>query len=105
MVFTPQANYIILEPNTPVRLRVKAARQEDRPITDPVSRQPKIINVLVLDVTELNGQPLAKELSFTSFKAQQALAPLLNSGEAFRRILEVTYRPKGFATEYEFRVL
>ena len=105
MTFTPQANYIILETNVPTRVRVKGARQQDRPIRDPDTGKGKVVNVLVLDVTELNGQPMEKELSFTSFKAQQSLSPLINSGELFRKILEVTYRAKGYATEYEFRLL
>ncbi len=105
MVFTPQASYIVLEPNVPARLRVKAARQEDRPIRDPDTNAAKIINVLVLDVTEINGQTVAKELSFTSFNAQQELAPLINSGEIFRKVLEITYRPGGRLTRYELRLL
>ena len=105
MVFTPQASYIVLEPNVPARVRVKAARQEDRPIRDPDTGAAKVINVLILDVTELNGQAIQKELSFTSFHAQEDLAPLINSGEVFRKVLEVTYRPGGRLTRYEFRLL
>lgn len=105
MVFTPQSSYIVLEPNVPARVRVKAARQEDRPVRDPDTGQAKVLNVLVLDVTELNGQAIQKELSFTSFNAQQDLAPLINSGELFRKVLEVTYRPGGRLSRYELRVL
>ncbi len=105
MTFTPQTNYIVLEPNVPARVRVKAAQLQDRPIRDPDTNQAKMISVLVLSVTELNGQALEKELSFTSFKAQQMLAPLINSGELLRKVLEVTYRPAGRLTQYEFRLL
>ena len=105
MTFTPQASYIVLEPNVPARVKVAKARLEDRPIRDPDTNQSKVVSVLVLDVTELNGQPLQKELSFTSFKAQQALSPLINSGELMRKTLEVTYRPAGRLTNYEFRLL
>ncbi len=105
MVFTPQASYIVLEPNKPTRVKVKAAKQEDRPISDPDTREAKILNVLVLAITEVNGQAVQKELSFTSFNAQQELAPLINSGELFRKTLEVTYRPGGRLTRYEFRLL
>ena len=104
MTITPQPSFLVLEPNKPVTLKVRAARLEDRVVTDPRTRQGKVLSVLVLDVTQVNGVERETSLSFTSFKAQQTIAPLANSGELFRRQVQVTYRPKGafgYGTEYE----
>ena len=101
----PTPSFLVLEPNRPAELRVKAARLEDREITDSVKRQKKTLSILVLDVTEVNGKPMETSLSFTSFKAQQALAPLINSGELFRKRLWITMRGVGWSTEYEIRLL
>lgn len=102
---SPVPSYLVLEPGRPVKVRVKDWRQEDRTITDPATKQPKSVNILVLSVSEVDGQPRETTLSFTSFKAQQLLAPLLNSGLVRSRVLEVVRRPAGYATEYEFRLL
>ena len=104
MTITPQPSFLVLLPNVPVTLRVRAARLEDRPVTDPKTRRAKVLSVLVLEVDQVNGADRQTTLSFTSFKAQQTIAPLANSGELFRRQVQVTYRPKGafgFGTEYE----
>ena len=105
MAIQPHPSFLVLEPNVPVRVKAKAARMETREITDPKTRQVKPLDMLVLDITEVNGVPEQTVLSFTSFKAQQALAPLVNSSELFRKVLEVTRRPRGYATEYELRLL
>lgn len=102
---TPLASFVVLEPGRPVRLRARSARMETRDIRDPATERLKSADALVLDVYEVDGQPRETTLSLLSFKAQSALAPLINSGEAFRRELEITRRPRGFATEYEIRAL
>lgn len=101
----PQPSFLALEPNRPYRLRASGARLEDREITDPVTRQPKRVSVLVLDITHVNGETQPTTLSFTAFKAQQALVPFVNSGELFRRTFQLTRRGVGYATEYELVLL
>jgi len=105
MVITPQPSYVVFPPNKPVRLRVRRAYQEDRPILDGRTRQPKVVNTLVLEVTEVDGVARETQASFIAFKAQQTLAPIINSGEIFRRVVEITYRPAGYQTEYEVHLL
>lgn len=105
MVVTPQPSYVTFPPNKSVRLRVRRAYQEDREITDPKTRVRKTVNALVLEVTEVDGVARETLASFVSFKAQQALAPHINSGELFRHVVEITYRAAGYASEYEVRLL
>ena len=101
----PRPSFLKLQPGKPYIVLAKAARYEDRVITDPVSKQQKTLSVLVLDLVEVDGVDQETQLSFTSFKAQQALDPLLKAGQLLMRPLQVTWSPKGFATDYEFRIL
>lgn len=97
--------FLALEPDTPVTVRVTSARLEDRETRDPATGIVSLKQALALEITEVNGQPLATSLSFLSAKAINALRPHIDSGEITRRRLQVTRRGRGYATEYEFRLL
>ena len=102
---TPIPSFLVLKPNVPVRLRVRGVRQEEQLITDPETQQTKPLSVFLLDVTEVDGQPRVTTFSITSYNLQQALTPYIQSGELFRRILQVTKRGAGRGTKYEFQLL
>lgn len=101
----PEASFVLFPPDTPVRLRISGARMEDRVRVDPVTRKEGEVRALILDVTEVNGEVRRTTASFLSIKAQETLATYINSGEIFRRTVEITRRRSGYATTYEIRLL
>ena len=102
---TPIPSFVVLKPNIPVRLRVSGSRQVEQTIIDPETQRAKPLSVYILEVTEVDGQPRQTTLSVTSYNLQQVLTPFINSGELFRRVLQLTRRGSGRGTHYEFQLL
>jgi hypothetical protein len=96
----PEPNYVQLEPEKTKRLRFDQWWWEDRQITDPRTRRPKTVKVMVLHATEEDGNPVDKPLSVLSFRLQQTLAPLIETGAIFTRTVSITWYPRDYATEY-----
>jgi hypothetical protein len=97
---TPQPNYVQLEPEKTKRLRFDGWNWDDREITDPKTRQVKQVKVMVLHATEEDGNKIDKPFSVLSYKLQQTLAPLIDTGALFTRLVSITWYPRGHATEY-----
>lgn len=97
---TPTPNYIKLEPEKTKVLRFDKWYWEDRDITDPKTRQPKPVRVMVLHATEEDGKTVDLPFSALSYKLQQILAPLINSGALFTRPVSFTWHPRDYSTEY-----
>ncbi len=97
---TPQPNYVKLEPGITKRLRFDKWWWDDRTITDPKTRQPKPVKVMVLHTTEEDGKIVDLPFSVLSYKLQQTLAPLIDTGALFTRLVSITWYPQDHATEY-----
>ena len=96
----PEPNFVKLEPEKTKRLRFDRWGWEDRQITDPKSRQLKTVRVMVIHATEEDGSPVDKPFSALSYKLQQTLAPLIDTGALFTRLVSITWYPRDHATEY-----
>ena len=99
------ANYIVLEQSVPKRLHAVSHRYEDREITDPDTKQSKVIRVLVFRVDEEDGRPISKEYSVTSEKLAQQLSPMLPNNAYSEWTMEVTKVGKGRQAEFPLRWL
>lgn len=97
---TPQPSYVQLEPEKTKRLKFDKWWFEDRQITDPKSRQGKTVKAMVFHVTEVDGQPADTVFSVISYKLQQTLAPLIDTGQLFTRRIDITHYPRDYSTEY-----
>jgi len=97
---TPEPNYVQLEPEKTKRLRFDKWWWDDRTITDPKTRQAKPVRVMVLHTIEEDGNKIDKPFSVLSYKLQQTLAPLIDTGALFTRLVSITWSPRGHATEY-----
>ncbi len=93
-------NYVAFEDGASKRLHFTADHLGDRPVRDPLLGVEKMLTVLVLQVDEEDGQPVAKLLSITSqnFAAQLAgyLPNQLYRGYDFI----ITRRGTGFGIKY-----
>jgi len=98
-------NYVTLPPNTPVRMRLKNPRIEERQIRDPKTGLTKTVRALVFDVYELNGTPGHWIFSTLSEKLATQLMALWERGILQEHAVEITRIPRDFATEYEVRVI
>jgi hypothetical protein len=96
----PQPNYIKLEPNKTKTLKFDRWSWEDRPIVDPKTSHSKTVKVMVFHVTEEDGKPVDTVFSALSYKLQQTLAPLIETGVLFTRKISITWYPRDYATEY-----
>ena len=96
----PEPNYVELEPEKTKKLKFDRWWWEDRTIADPRTRQPKTVKVMVLHATEEDGSPVDKPFSALSYKLQQTLAPLIDTGTLFTRQVSITWHPRDYASEY-----
>jgi hypothetical protein len=96
----PQPNYVKLEPEKTKRLKFDKWWWDDRQITDPKSRVQKTVKAMVFHVTEEDGQPADTTFSVLSYKLQQTLAPLIDTGVVFTRRVNITWYPRDYSTEY-----
>jgi hypothetical protein len=104
MVSVPKA-YVELLPERPKRLLFDKWWYEDRQITDPATKRVKTQTAMVLHVTQEDGAAVDKTYSTLSVKHMEDLKGLIDSGQAFTRMIEIVRHPRGYATDYEVRVL
>ena len=101
----PAKNYVELEPEKPKRMLLDRWWWEDRQITDPKSKMLKTSKVMVFHVTQEDGEKVDKIFSALAYKLQEMLAPYIETGQIFTRIVEITHYPRDYATEYAFRLV
>jgi len=104
MVF-PVANYVKLEPNKPKRMLFDRWWWEDRQITDPKSKMLKTSKVMVFHCYQEDGEKVDKIFSALAYKLQESLAPYIETGQAFTRMIEITHYPQDYATDYAVRIV
>ncbi len=97
-------NFVQLSEGIPKRLRFIGYTIEPRTITDPQTKQPKVVQALILQVNEEDGIPVAKIYSVTSEKHAQQFAPFLADGSIKTRAFTITMTGRGFLREYQTRV-
>lgn len=99
------ANYVKLEPNVEKLLmfREGSFRIEQRPITDPVTKQPKIVNAAVIDVVSEDGTPATKTFSTLSEKLASTLQAAHNNGTLYRYRWGIKQIGTGYRREYQTR--
>jgi hypothetical protein len=93
-------NYVILETGRPARLHFRDHHIEPRTITDPLTRQPGSRNVLVFEVDELNGAPVAARYSTMSEKHAGQFAPYLPDKSYQLYNFTITAIGEGFMRHY-----
>lgn len=101
----PIAQYVVLEKEKPKRMLFNRWWWEDRQITDPKSKRLKTARVMVFHVTQEDGERVDKTFSVLAYKLQQSLAPLIETGQIFTRLVELTWYPRDYATEYALRLI
>lgn len=100
-------NYIRLESEKQKVLRFKheSFRIEPREITDPDSKNPKIVNAAVMDVTEEDGQAISTTFSTLSSKLAATLKTMHDNGTLYRGKIGITQRGSGYSRQYEVAIL
>lgn len=101
----PIAPYIVLEKEKPKRMLFNRWWWEDRQITDPKSKLLKTARIMVFHVTQEDGERVDKTFSVLAYKLQLSLAPLIETGQIFTRLVEITWYPQDYATEYALRLI
>ncbi len=104
MVSIPKA-YVELLPERPKRLLFDKWWYEDRTTTDPKNKRLKTSTVMVLHVTQEDGAPVDKTYSTLSTKHMEDLKGIIDSGQAFTRMIEIVWHKADYASEREVRVL
>jgi len=97
-------NYVQLVEGIPKRMRFTDHRIVPKTISDPITRQPKSVNVLEFDVSEEDGAPTAKKYSVSSEKHAQQLAPFLDGKLYTAKVFTITVHGKGFLREFTVKV-
>ena len=97
--------YVELKAETPKRLVIDRWNKEDRLVTDPATKQQVKKPAWVFHVVQEDGQVVDKTFSTLSKKLKDTLSPLIDNGQLFSRMVEIVWRPRGYATEYEVRVV
>ena len=96
----PLGNIVMLKPDNPERMHFFDHRIETRTITDPVTRQPKLSNVLVMLVDRLDGAVVNAQFSTLAETLYAKLEPYL-TGKLYQQYeFIVTQRGTGFTTKY-----
>ena len=96
-------NYVRLEPGVKKRLHAVSHHYEDREITDPNTKQPKIIRVLVFQLDQEDGSPTTKQFSVTSDKLAQQLSPMLPDNAYSKWTMVIIKAGSSFQTEYSLK--
>jgi hypothetical protein len=97
-------NYVALVEGTPTRLHFTDDYMVDRDITDPVTKKPKRVTSLVLQVDEVNGKPDSRTFSVLSQQLASQLQPYL-AGKAYRNwTFEITKVGGGFTARFQMKV-
>jgi hypothetical protein len=79
-------------------------RIEEAEIRDPVSKSVKRVRKAVMDVVEEDYRPVVKVFSTLSEKLALQLKTLHDNGDLYRYRVGITWRPRGYATEYSVRL-
>jgi hypothetical protein len=100
------ANFVKLEPNIEKKLRVRPGsfRLEPRTIPDPGTRQPRLVTVAVMTVTEEDGKPVQKEFSTLSEKLATGLKAAADNGTLYGHTIGIKKVGAGYVTEYQIRI-
>jgi hypothetical protein len=93
-------NYVILQAGAPARMHFYDHIIEVRTITDALTRQPQNRNVLVMEVDQLNGQPVSSKFSTMSEKLAGQFAAYLPDKTYRNYDFMITQRGKDFQTTY-----
>lgn len=97
-------NFVSLSDGIPKRLRFVSHQIVNRLITDPLTKEPKRVNVLEFRVNEEDGIAVDKIYSITSEKHAQQFAPFLE-GQGYRgKIFTIIPRGRGYLREYSVAV-
>lgn len=96
----PLGNIVILDTGKPERMHFSDHIIEKRDITDPLTGRPAIRNVLVFDVDELNGMPVAAKFSTMAEKLYSTLEPYLVNKAYLNYDMVITRMGTGFRTTY-----
>jgi len=102
---TELANYVILPPDTPKKLKLTDPRIEERVIRDPKTGMLKTVKALVFRCLEEDGRPVNKVFSTLSVKLAKMLMALWERRRADYIYVEIIRHPADYATEYEVRQL
>jgi len=97
-------NFVKFEEGTPKKLRLTDHRIGPTQIPDPITKKPKVLNVLEFDVSEEDGKPISKQWRVTSEKLAQQLWPFLDGNLYRGKLFTITAQGKGFLREYTVKV-
>ena len=93
-------NFIDLEDGKPARLHFTSHRFEDRPITDPITQEGKVVRALVFQVDRLNLVPVNSTFSIVQEKLAQMLAPYLDGARYLQTDFVITRYGRGFRATF-----
>ena len=99
------ANYVVLPPNKPKRLKLTDPHIEERTIRDPKTGMLKTVKALVFKCIEEDGVPVNKVFSTLSVKLARMLMALWERRPGDYIYVEIVRHPMDYATEYEVRPL
>ena len=94
-------NFIVLEEGVPATMHFTDHEIQQRAIRDSLTGRPKLINVLVFRVDELNGVAVSSEWSTTAERAAENFKPFLADKSYVDRVWTITARGAAFQREFE----
>lgn len=101
----PLQNWIVFEEGKPERVHLADHHMDRREITDPGTGRGTYRNVAVFDVDELNGQPVASQISVMAEKLYSQLEPYLEGKKYLDYDFIITKNGTGFRTSYSVQVV
>ena len=106
MAMTVLGNYVVLQPEEEKVLRFQPGswRVIEAAIRDPATNEVTVKRRWEADVTEEDGQTVAKTFSTLSSKLATQLAQMHEDGELYRFKIGIISHPLGYRTEYTLHV-
>jgi len=98
-------NFVRLAPEREKILKLVNPRIEEKTITDPKTKSPKVVRSWVADVVEEDYIPTSKKFSTLSEKLAGMLQTSALSGDLARYRVGITWYPRDYATEYRVRII
>ena len=98
-------NYIALVPGVPTRMHFTDDYRIQRTIADRETGKPKIIDSLVFQVDELNGEDVSRTFSILSQKLAAHMTPLLPNKEYTKYDFIITQMGEGFLKDWNVQVI
>lgn len=98
-------NYVILETGVPARLHFTDHVIQRRTITDPITGGPATRNVLIFEVDEFNGKPVAAKYSIMAEKHAGQFEPYLADKSYRAYDFQITAVGEGFRRTWSLQVL